>query len=717
MEESKSKSKFSMGVLKSRIEKKVKGPKAPKNPNSKRKLNLSKLANPLKKLTSLKFTKQTGGSKFGKKLTFILVISILVPVILAGSILFVNYDAYINKDVEANNSVILDDVHKTIRMQLENVTSSLSILSKVDYVQKMQPFLVKSMFENVQQANLLLSNITVVDTAGKIKYSLKDEEGQLSSNYITKALNGEMNYSEVISFSSNAETKKVIMQAIPVLDKNGTVKGVLIGEISLNTLVKMVTEIELPDFTEVLIIGPDASLLAHSDQAIYDKSFKNKFSEYKPFKNAKLDVTFTEKADYKEIEYLMTYSRIPMLEWTIVAQIPTKNAYSDLTKVTYIFISIILVALVSGYIISKLIANYTTKPLSMISDVANLAKDGDFTHDVDTTLMKRNDEFGDLAVSFSTMMHSFKEVVSHLTTSTTVLDQSSVDLKEASSASTDVLSEIVEKAGHLSFTANEDIEHANEVVRSVSEMADGSENVAKNTDNLNMLIKNNVSFASTGVSMMAETSTLINKAVDSYSKIENNMTSLQKSALNIGGITDTIMNIAGQTNLLALNAAIEAARAGDAGRGFAVVANEIRNLADQSNKSAGNITHLISSIQQDIEHTTDLFNGASRILQQVVDESNKTMSQINDILQDSQKASLEIDEISAVTEEHAATSAHIDEKMNGMLATLLDTLKTANEMSSLIDLQNQRNEETVEKIESIKSVSEQFKGLIGMFKL
>ena len=248
-------------------------------------------------------------------------------------------------------------------------------------------------------------------------------------------------------------------------------------------------------------------------------------------------------------------------------------------------------------------------------------------------------------------------------------------------------------------------------------MADGSENVAKNTDNLNMLIKNNVSFASTGVTMMAETSALINKAVDSYSEIENNMTSLQKSALNIGGITDTIMNIAGQTNLLALNAAIEAARAGDAGRGFAVVANEIRNLADQSNKSAGNITHLISSIQQDIEHTTDLFNGASRILQQVVDESNKTMSQINDILQDSQKASLEIDEISAVTEEHAATSAHIDEKMNGMLATLLDTLKTANEMSSLIDLQNQRNEETVEKIESIKSVSEQFKGLIGMFKL
>ncbi len=655
-------------------------------------------------------------SRFARKLTLILILSVLVPTIFTGAILFTRFNAYIQDDVESNNAFVLSDVQTRIQTQLDNITNVMDLLSKVDYVQQLQPRLVRSMFTNAQKANPLIANLTVVDLNGEIIYSTLGDTGSLTADFFEKAKNGEMNYSKISIHGSGTDLRKVIKQSMPIYDMNGNINGVLIGEISLDVMVQLVSELLLPNSTDVLIISPDALLLAHSNPEAFTKLSKGQFTEYLPFLEAQVGETLSKKAIFEETNYLMTFSKLNHLEWIVVAQIPENKAYSESSNVQLIFFTILLLAAIAGFIISRLITKIVTNPLDSVIKTAKHAEDGDFTIEIDNKLLTRKDEFGDLARAFSSMMASFKTMIGHLSTSTAVLDQSSDDLDASSTSSTEVLNNIVSIANQLSDTATTDINHAKEVVQSVTEMADGSENVAKNTDNINMLIKNNVTFASTGVEMMHETTTLIDQAVSAYSQIEGNMTSLQKAALNIGGITDAIMNIAAQTNLLALNAAIEAARAGDAGRGFAVVANEIRGLADQSNQSAGNITTLITDIQNDIDQTSKLFTETAKLLNRVVEESDKTTKQMSDILTDSEKAALEIDEISAVTEEHAATSAHIEDKMNGMLESLLETMRTSREMSDLIDVQNHRNKETLEKIEQIKSVSEQFKSLIGQFK-
>src|SRR5207302_5108290 len=88
---------------------------------------------------------------------------------------------------------------------------------------------------------------------------------------------------------------------------------------------------------------------------------------------------------------------------------------------------------------------------------------------------------------------------------------------------------------------------------------------------------------------------------------------LASKSEQIGGIVETITGIAGQTNLLALNAAIEAARAGEQGRGFAVVAEEVRKLAEESQRAAASIASLIEQIQGETQKAVEVVeDGAAR---------------------------------------------------------------------------------------------------------
>ncbi len=141
------------------------------------------------------------------------------------------------------------------------------------------------------------------------------------------------------------------------------------------------------------------------------------------------------------------------------------------------------------------------------------------------------------------------------------------------------------------------------------------------------------------------------------------MNKISATSQNISNIIAEIENIASQTNLLSLNAAIEAARAGEAGKGFAVVADQIRNLADQSAKSAVSTKELIEEAIHEVEvgnqvaskTAEDLLNVVESI--QIIADTSKKLSEMTaQEVQSIEQAEQGIARISEVVQSNSATA-------------------------------------------------------------
>jgi len=255
----------------------------------------------------------------------------------------------------------------------------------------------------------------------------------------------------------------------------------------------------------------------------------------------------------------------------------------------------------------------TTSLESLNSNIIDLVEgEGDLTRRIE---IKSNDEIGAVAKNMNRLLDKLQGLIN--------------ELKVLSSKNARIANELAVNSNEVEKRIIEEsmqIKEADEALKKVSDKVMHSTEFAVNTKEDMINTTKELDLAQRQVELLTEKVVHISS---SESELAHRVKSLSDEAQNVKSILDVIKEIADQTNLLALNAAIEAARAGEHGRGFAVVADEVRNLAEKTQKSLSEIDATLNLIVKAIIETSDDINRNSNEIIHLSDETKKTHDVIN----------------------------------------------------------------------------------------
>ncbi|MED0870544.1 methyl-accepting chemotaxis protein [Bacillus spizizenii] len=381
----------------------------------------------------------------------------------------------------------------------------------------------------------------------------------------------------------------------------------------------------------------------------------------------------------------------------------------------WFIIIVTAVSIMVGIVLSLLLLKSIMVPLrSMNRQLEEIAHgEADLTKKV---IVKNKDEFGQLAQSFNSFTHSLTQIVKQISSSSEQVAASSEELSASAEESKSTSEQI---SGAMQMAADSNVKQSSmteKSAKSITELLDSISSVASNTGNiadLSSSMRDKAEIGSQSVNKMLDQMKFIDKSVDSAG---NGLQALVASTAEISDISSLITNISEQTNLLALNAAIEAARAGEQGKGFAVVAEEVRKLADETNKSAHHIQSVVTTIQNESIETVNNIKVVQENVSSGIVLSQETTGNFNEILNLVEQVTSQIQEVAAATQQLTSGVEVIQHTVHTLAAGTKETSANTEAVAKSSQEQLNSMEEISYAAESLSKLAEELQTVIHRFK-
>lgn len=360
------------------------------------------------------------------------------------------------------------------------------------------------------------------------------------------------------------------------------------------------------------------------------------------------------------------------IDTAIAAQDEKFSAYAVKKAATMIVACVAMLIIVA--ILIAMISRDITKSLKKIKDQFDIIAGGNFARKMQKPMLKRKDDFGQLANELEKMRESVRSLLAQVKIEAANIDTvvESIDSHvfnlngeiEDVSATTEQLAASTQETAASAEQINGMTQQIEEAAREIAIRAqDGATEAEEIHQRATQTKDETVANRMKVKQMLSEIRQGLEKALEDAKVVEQ-----------IGVLADSILAITGQTNLLALNASIEAARAGEAGKGFAVVAEEIRVLAEQSKDAVANIQAVTENVNHAVRNLT---SDSNRLLDfvdtDIVESFNNFEKMADDYNLDAAKINDLVSDFSATSEELVASITNITQAIDGISSASNDS--------------------------------------------